>query len=357
MDVDAADIFMFIVILVLLAFLITSGAYLLKRAIVTRMITLLMLASFYLSLAVTMIAQILQELQVPISYLFFTIALQCTLYSGLFFTVRTFRLNFKMTFKILLFFLTIEGIANAFFAILEDMLATHNTGRIGRTIASALQLSLVAITQAFLSLRDYNGLKSTHLPPHIINRYFLFGIASILVPFLGVIDTAGTFLDIAKVLEYAFSLSIVLLLTLIFCVLSFLAWVMPGPFKQTIDKKYAISEADLPGDLPDRASSMDQLNAIPTTRSTEIIEYYGEILSRMIKVSRGACKGLILLSTQGNDIDSANVLLDAKKLVDIFNHGLARKLVELGIPNHDEVIDALVSDVKRNQSLFTMSSA
>src|SRR5271157_5145123 len=356
MRMDAAYLFMFIVILFLVAFLIASGAYLLKRGIVTQMLSLIILASFYLSLAVTIIAQILQEIQAPISYLFFTIALQFTVFSSLFFTWRTFRPRFKRTYMILLIILTIEGITNIFSAILEDLAGTYVPGRIGRTITSALQLSLTALTQAVLSFRDYNGLKITHLPPHIIGRYLLFGIAGILVPILDV-DTTGTFLDIAGILEYAFSLGIELLLALAYCLLSFLAWVMPGPFKRAIDRDYSISKADLPGDLPDRAATLDQLNAIPTSRSTEIIEYYGDILARMIKVSRGACKGLILLSAQENEIAGANVLLDSKKLVDVFNHGLARKLVELGVPNHDEVIDALVSDVKRNQSLFTMSSA
>ena len=354
---DAAYVFMFIVILVLLAFLIASGAYLLKRAFVTRMLSLLILASFYLSLGVTMIAQILQEIQASISFLFFTIALQFTAYFGLFFSWQTFRLKFKLILIIMLFILAIEGIANIYYAILEDMLATHDIGRIGRTITSALQLSLSAIVQAVLSMRDYKGLKTTHLPPHIIKRYVLFGIAAILVPILDVVDMTGTFLDIAGILKYEFSLAIVLLLTLAYCVLSFLAWVMPAPFKRFIDKGYTISETDLPGILLDRTTSVDQLNSIPTSRSTDIIEYYGDILARMIKVSRGACKGLILLSAQEHEIAGANILLDGRKLVDVFTHDLARKLVELGISNHEEVIDALVSDVKRNQSLFTMSSA
>lgn len=354
---DAAYVFMFITILFLLAVLIASGAYLLKRVIVTRIFSFLILALAYLSLGVMIIAQILQEIQAPISYIYFTIALECTVFFSLSFTWRTFKLKFKLIYYILLIILIIEGIVNIFSAILEDSPGTYIVGRIGRIFASALQLSLTALMQAVLSYRDYNGLKSTRLPPHIIKRYFLFGIASMLIPFLDVVDIIGNFLDIAGILEYTFSIAIELLLALAYCILSFLAWVMPGPFKRAIDKGYATSVADLPGNLPDRDASLDQLHAISTTRSIDVIEYYGDILSQILKIPRGACKGLILLSFQEDTSAGANIVLDPKKLVDVFRHGLSRRLSELGIANQEEVIDGLVSDVQRNKSLFTMSSA
>jgi hypothetical protein len=358
---DAAGIAVLGLLVVLLAFLGTSGAYLLRRSRIRRITSLRFLGMFYTSYAVLVLVQMFTEIGAGFPHIVFVISVQFVVYSGLYFVKNGFRLKFKHEFKLLLLMLTIEGVLNSIFALIRDASEYDDVGRLGITVFTNLQLVLVGTLQAFTALRDHSQLEHSYLPPHVTKRYLLFGLASTVVLAMALVDMVGTILNMLGLITLELSFFFVFLLSFVYCVLAFLAWVMPDAFKHFLDKNYTAhlpivhdALASTPGvQLPDTAVQA----AMTMSHSIEIVEYYGGILGGLIHESPGACKGLVLMAITTDLHIGEAVMLDKEKLILVFKGSLKRHLIQLGFQNTDEIIESLIADVQRNMSIFTVTLA
>ena len=87
-----------------------------------------------------------------------------------------------------------------------------------------------------------------------------------------------------------------------------------------------------------------------------IIDYLSEILAEKLQISVPAIRGLIKLSIKdqcGPFTDISQISYDDLKYS--IQEALKKRLLKLNINNAFELVDLLLSELKKNQSLITMN--
>ncbi len=88
----------------------------------------------------------------------------------------------------------------------------------------------------------------------------------------------------------------------------------------------------------------------------EIIKYLGSKLSESIELSLPAGRGLIKLAIK-DELGPFHPInqLNYEKLVEIIKNSLKKRLVDLDVPNIEDVLDYLLDELNSNQSLITIA--
>ena len=82
----------------------------------------------------------------------------------------------------------------------------------------------------------------------------------------------------------------------------------------------------------------------------EIIKYLATVLSKEISISPAAARGLIKLSIK----DLLGPFYQISKLNYIDLSSLKKRLIDLAIDNTEQVIELLILELNKNQSLITI---
>ncbi|MHA1193146.1 MAG: hypothetical protein ACTSP9_12760 [Promethearchaeota archaeon] len=88
----------------------------------------------------------------------------------------------------------------------------------------------------------------------------------------------------------------------------------------------------------------------------EIIKYLGSKLSESIELSLPAGRGLIKLAIK-DELGPFHPInqLNYEKLVAVIQNSLKNRLLDLNIPNFEEVLKNLLDELNSNQSLITIA--
>jgi len=88
----------------------------------------------------------------------------------------------------------------------------------------------------------------------------------------------------------------------------------------------------------------------------EIIKYLGSKLSESIELSLPAGRGLIKLAIK-DELGPFHPInqLNYEKLVGVIKNSLKKRLVDLDVPNIEDVLDYLLDELNSNQSLITIA--
>jgi len=88
----------------------------------------------------------------------------------------------------------------------------------------------------------------------------------------------------------------------------------------------------------------------------EIIKYLGSKLSESIELSLPAGRGLIKLAIK-DELGPFHPInqLNYEKLVEVIKNSLKKRLVDLDVPNIEDVLDYLLDELNSNQSLITIA--
>ena len=86
-----------------------------------------------------------------------------------------------------------------------------------------------------------------------------------------------------------------------------------------------------------------------------IINYMGDVLSKMIGISPSASRGLIKLSIK-EEVGPFKPISDIglKEYQDTINNSLKKRLQDLKISNFEEIVNLLLKQLITHQSLITM---
>ncbi|MHA1703689.1 MAG: hypothetical protein ACTSWK_15650 [Promethearchaeota archaeon] len=86
-----------------------------------------------------------------------------------------------------------------------------------------------------------------------------------------------------------------------------------------------------------------------------IINYMGDVLSKMIGISPSASRGLIKLSIK-EEVGPFKPISDIglKEYQDTINNSLKKRLQDLKISNFEEIVNLLLKELITHQSLITM---
>lgn len=129
---------------------------------------------------------------------------------------------------------------------------------------------------------------------------------------------------------------------------------MPEKLKKYFNRKYKDPFKDADGLTDDEI--MSQLSEGDSWRLSNIIYVFSEILSKKIDKSLIPTAGLMRLAVKDTfpqKDDYSN--LSFKEVKEIFSKGLKERLKKISIENVEELIEEMLSELKKHQSLFTMA--
>jgi len=86
----------------------------------------------------------------------------------------------------------------------------------------------------------------------------------------------------------------------------------------------------------------------------DIVGFFGKKLEEKTGIKEIACKGMIRLAFRDAGIDSSTFKIDEYKKV--FSKNLKIRFEKSGIDNPNALADYMVSELIKNQGLFTMSA-
>ena len=329
----------------ILLIFIGSGLYLLKRAEITNLDALNYLGAFFLFTAGNYIFILLSSFEWDMAFFIAPILLTISIVMALLFAKNAFYLKNNLIFNTLIIITVSFGFLSQIFAYLQTMDAFSDIGRLGRTFFSNIMIIFSATWHAKLAIRDYIRFSNKPVEKYIQMRYLLFGITSIIGITISIIDMLGTVLEINGMAQYEITLSILMMITLVYVLLNFLVWVMPEKFRKFLN---GASHASIGKDK--------NVPVAGKTRAYKIIDYYGNILSPIIGKTRDACKGLILVATIEVLGENGIYKLDLQSLITIFDISLRKSMEKLNLSNIDTIIKTLINDIKENKSLFLVTN-
>ena len=88
---------------------------------------------------------------------------------------------------------------------------------------------------------------------------------------------------------------------------------------------------------------------------TGLVSYFGEILAKEINVKPMPGRGIIRLAIRLDYPNKDPEDLSFDEMLYVFKNGLNVKLGNLGIENSNSVINKMVTELTKNQSLFIMA--
>ncbi len=88
----------------------------------------------------------------------------------------------------------------------------------------------------------------------------------------------------------------------------------------------------------------------------EVIRFLGDMLEKLIAISPPAARGLLKLSIK-DELGSFTNLnkVNYNDFLKVLNNSFKNRLIKLNIPSYDKIVNELIYELTRNQSLFTMS--
>ena len=334
---------MVVIFILLIVFLVSSGAFIINRAQRSHNKSLYYLSLFFISLATSFIITIMKELGISVFHVLSTAVDNVVVIAGFLFVQKAFFTRKKKVMRVLFIIaMILEGV-NYIYAILQEIPVYEDIGRLGRTWVGNLVIIMVSLNHAFFSLRDYSKVKPTHLTSRVKIRYLLFGLASISVTLTSVLDIIGTNLAIYLNIEYFLFLAIIFLLTLFYCTVNFSIWViLPQKFNE-MGSKIEISN-----------NFKNKIPSIRGTRSIHLVDYFGDWLCSKINKNPSACKGLLLVAINSELGPEGLYWLNYSGFVTVVKNTLRNNLAMLKVPNINEIISDFLHFLEENKSLFAM---
>ncbi len=346
-----------LLLIIFIGVLVACGLFLVKNAIASKTTPLLHLGIFFLFLVGFFVVSAIRGAGIPISYMVDFITIQGTIITGFFFMVRTFSIEKPVFLKASLFIFVVLGIFNLIFTVLQDLAISFEGGRLGRTLASALQIIIVSSWQAGLALRDYRTVSRSPVTPYVKRRYLMFGVASLLAGTLAVIDIISTALDVYLYVGYLIAQTLIVILMMGYCMINFIIWVTPSWFYRSRGNQQDITEhAKLETSYRDTFERKDNLDPLPRTQVMNVIEFFGEWLGTRLRKSPSACKGLILISLQDELPQENMLMIKQEQFLRVFKNGLKSRMKLLKIEDVDTVIDDLLAYASTNKSIFSLAN-
>lgn len=350
---EPVEIVVLIVFIAIMAFLTTSGVFLLRRSTFKRDPSNLYLGIFFLSFASMIFSLLAKPFGLNLSYLVAAAVAQAVIFFLLRFVQVTFYIKERIVSATSLLLFVILGACNFIFAYLYDQPATILIGRIGFTLAIDIQFILVATWQTQLSMRDFIRITSISTSAHIRKRYRDLILNSVFMILFPSLDLIGTLVSMSTGIDYFIFVVFLLIDSMVYCIHSFYLWVVypqRGRSAETASMKDESGIMVIPEMEGDEAVS--KILTLGTVM--DLIAYFGEILARFIKKDPASCKGLLYMAIVGYLGDDEIYKLTYKKFVSVLNNGLPERLRLLQVEGVDEIISKLVQEADEKKSMFTM---
>jgi hypothetical protein len=336
------------------------GMYLLSRAMKTRIYSLVLLTmiSVFMALDVVVtdlelgpaIVRNLVMMNYPIFYLFFT---KFAFYQGR-------KSAFRPLFALVCVLRVMHFIELQLFD--QTMPPTHPVDTPERLAGYMLHFSLITgmhvISLAYLaraSFLAHASAEKQHLERWIIKRNLLLGISAALYasqPILWiVVPTDGT--AYMGSLQGFFVGIAIMCVGLLHATINLLAWIMPGWFKQFINRGRSIVVTARPEEMHDVVSAIAQRDL--TSRETMlVVDFVGNLLAPLIRKNPSAAKGLLLLAIESRQDVSNKVMINFLEIRDVIATTLKDRLSSVNVQDPSAVVRTLLEEVDRNQYMILM---
>lgn len=353
----------------IIALQFTCGLFLFVRSRKTRLRPALTLSAFYLLMGTEFV---LVTLDIRALYPTWvdTLVLQTWCLCLILFVQQTFVGKDTSTLKA--FYIVMAGlwVISFVFSVFQDVPAVSGEGRLGRTIVLASEVAIIGMWQSRLSFIAYKRYRARSgvYSPIAVTRYFLIYLSSfLLIPFY-VVDVIGTYFSIYAVVDYSIILFVDMIILFAYELMSFIAWVTPGwifpllrPFIKGIWNKIETLPAspalDTSSDKTSIENALLSTDRKPLTTRKDIfnaIEFTGNVLAPLLRVSPSAAKGFLLVLIEEHTKDSGSFVMSVDELLEIINTPFRKRLHDLRIHDADNITDTFRNELIRNESVFLM---
>jgi hypothetical protein len=249
--VASPAIFLFIPIVVaFLAFCLSSGIFLVVRAVKTKLYHMIYLSVFFLLTFSYYILVFFSYIETAILWWPRICIYQVALVTNLMFIQKAFYSGRRSPFKFIFVLMLVLIVLNVTTAIIRDLFdggfLDEVIGRVVLTTGGSTELAVVTLWQSHVSFKAYNKYKDGVLEPHVKMRYLLFGLAGMVLFMFAIIDVPATIIAMVAIFDYYIIEVVSLLLILIYTTINFLTWVMPGWFKRFLNRHYKTPGPEAP---------------------------------------------------------------------------------------------------------------
>lgn len=238
------------IVVAFLAFCLVCGVFLIVRAKKTKIYHIIYLSIFFLLTFSYYILVFIAYIEETILWWPRIAIFQVALVTNLVFIQKAFYSGRKSPFNHILSLTVVLIVINIAIAIIRDLFhggfLDEMVGRISLTAAGSAELAVVTLWQSRVSFVAYKKYKDDALEPHVKIRYLLFGLAGIVLLAFAALDIPATIIAMVGFLDYYVIEVISLLLILMYTVINFLTWVMPGWFKRFLNRNYGMAGPEAP---------------------------------------------------------------------------------------------------------------
>ena len=135
----------------------------------------------------------------------------------------------------------------------------------------------------------------------------------------------------------------------------YITWFPPAALNRQLQSRVTVLGGNIGKTGPtDAKTGTVSGQSAATITNMRVLEYFGDVLSKIIGKSHAACSGLILLAVESQLGEDTVNRLTIKDLETVIGGELKNRLEKLGIPNATDAIAALKQELTTNLSLLTM---
>ncbi|MFX0101272.1 MAG: hypothetical protein ACFFCS_16990, partial [Candidatus Hodarchaeota archaeon] len=268
----------------------------------------------------------------------------CPYFLILVFLKKTFHEKVKSEEKIIAIVGLILIAISSAFGFVEDFSSLNLFPRLRYFIDDIFFIPMFIIYAIVSSRRVYVKIrKDESISPSTRKRYQLFNITQALFAVNGLLN----FIDFMLFPSYSiFYVVSVVSLGSLYMLINYLIWLMPGFFKQYLDRNFKPPEEEIKEEPP-TVEPREEYTLVGYDTEA-IIRYLSSQLSSKIQQNTKATRGLLRLALLNEHRDDTRITL--QKLISFFQGALKDRLKKSGIENVDTIISEMVDDLLHNQS-------
>jgi hypothetical protein len=234
--------------LAFLFFCLACSVFLVARAVKTRLYHIIYLSAYFLLTFFYFILVFFTYID-DFTFWWQRISIyQVAVIANLLFIQRVFYGKGRSPFRYIIAVILALVVINITTAIVRDVFdggfADLVVGRVILTIGGSTELAIVTGWQSIVSFTAYKKYKGASIEPHVRTRYLLFGSSGVILFIFATIDVPATIIALAATYDYYIIETISIALILVYSVLNFLTWVMPGWLKRFLNRHYTPRDAE-----------------------------------------------------------------------------------------------------------------